>query len=69
MPLDVASSGTTAEDARRALDEAVRLFVATAAAHGSLNEVLDEAGYALQNGQWQAPAWVSVERGAAIVTG
>jgi predicted RNase H-like HicB family nuclease len=69
MPLDVASSGVTAESARQALDEAVRLFVATAAAHGTLPEVLEEAGYVLQHGQWQAPAWISVERGAAVVSG
>jgi predicted RNase H-like HicB family nuclease len=31
MPLDVASSGPTVEAARNAVDEAVRLFLATAA--------------------------------------
>ena len=45
MPLDVASCGETAEAARNALDEAVRLFLTTAAEHGSLEEVLNEAGY------------------------
>jgi predicted RNase H-like HicB family nuclease len=45
MPLDVASSGETPEAARQSLDEAVRLFLDTAAEHGTLDEVLEEAGY------------------------
>jgi predicted RNase H-like HicB family nuclease len=44
MPLDVASSGSSPEAARRALDEAVRLFLRTAADHGTLDEVLEDAG-------------------------
>jgi predicted RNase H-like HicB family nuclease len=44
MPLDVASSGPTPEAARQAVDEAVRLFLATAAEHGTLTEVLEDAG-------------------------
>jgi predicted RNase H-like HicB family nuclease len=47
MPLDVASSGQTPEHARKALDEAVHLFLVTAADMGTLNEVLQEAGYEL----------------------
>ena len=44
MPLDVMSGGRTPEEARRALDEAVHLFLVTAAEVGTLEEVLDEAG-------------------------
>jgi len=44
MPLDVASAGDTPEAARQAVDEAVRLFLATAAEHGTLEEVLEDAG-------------------------
>ena len=40
MPLDVMSSGQTPEQARHALDEAVRLFLDTAAEVGTLEEVL-----------------------------
>ena len=40
MPLDVASSGDTPEKARKAVDEAVRVFLATAGEHGTLEEVL-----------------------------
>ncbi|HEX5716839.1 MAG TPA: hypothetical protein VF179_11820 [Thermoanaerobaculia bacterium] len=39
MPLDVMSSGPTAEAARKALDEAVSLFLETAAEMGSLEEI------------------------------
>jgi predicted RNase H-like HicB family nuclease len=45
MPLDVASSGQTTDEARQAVDEAVRLFLATAVEHGTLQEVLEDAGY------------------------
>lgn len=34
MPLEVMSAGRTPEQMRRALDEAVELFLVTAAAHG-----------------------------------
>jgi len=45
MPLDVASSGATPAQARDAVDEAVRLFLTTSAAEGTLTEVLEDAGY------------------------
>lgn len=47
MPLDVMSSGDTPDSARRALDEAVHLFLVTAAEHGTLEEILEETGYEL----------------------
>jgi predicted RNase H-like HicB family nuclease len=62
MPLDVMSSGATPEAARRALDEAVRLFLQTAADNGTMEEVLQEVGYTIQDGQWVSPVWVGVER-------
>lgn len=45
MPLDVMSSGLTPEAARIALDEAVHLFLVTAADIGTLDEILQETGY------------------------
>ena len=39
MPLDVASAGDSPEGARLAVDEAVKLFLRTAAEHGTLDEV------------------------------
>ena len=68
MPLDVMSSGKTPEEAGKALDEAVRLFVATAAEMGTLQEVLQEAGYELEDGRWTSPAWVATERRSAAVS-
>jgi predicted RNase H-like HicB family nuclease len=62
MPLDVMSSGRTPEEARTALDEAVRLFLATAADQGSLEEILQDAGYELRGGEWLSPSWVATER-------
>jgi predicted RNase H-like HicB family nuclease len=44
MPLDVASSGPSPEEARKALDEAVALFLRTASEHGTIEEVLEHAG-------------------------
>lgn len=62
MPLDVASSGPTADAARLALDEAVRVFLATATDMGTIEQVLEEAGYSCKGGKWVAPAWIGVER-------
>lgn len=62
MPLDVMSSGPTPEEAKHALDEAVRLFVATASGQGALAEILNESGYELIDGQWVSPSWVGVKK-------
>lgn len=69
MPLDVASAGDSPAAARAAVDEAIRLFLQTAAEHGTLAEVLEEAGYAADGADWRSPAWVGVERGLATVAG
>lgn len=55
MPLDVASAGDSPESARRALREAVEVFVTTARSHGTLDEVLEECGYEYRDGKWNAP--------------
>jgi predicted RNase H-like HicB family nuclease len=67
MPLDIMSSGKTPEEARKALDEAVHLFLVTAADIGTLEEILQEAGYELKEGSWMSPSWVAVERHSAVV--
>ena len=66
MPLDVASAGETPEAARQAVDEAVRLFLATAAEHGTLTEVLEDAGYCLEGGAWRGPDWLGVEHRSCL---
>ena len=68
MPLDVMSSGTTPEEARKALDEAVRLFLVTATDIGTLKEILLEAGYEFSKGKWVGPSWVAVERHSAVLS-
>ena len=67
MPLDVMSAGPSPEEARRALDEAVRLFVLTAKDHGTLEEVLGEAGYELRDGVWAPPPAITIERQSTAV--
>ena len=66
MPLDVASAGETPEGARQAVDEAVRLFLATAAAHGTLEEVLEDAGYCREGGAWRGPDWLGIEQRSCL---
>jgi hypothetical protein len=68
MPLDVASCGETPEAARLALNEAVRLFVTSAEERGTLDEILDEAGYKRQDSRWQAPEWICFEHQSAFLT-
>jgi predicted RNase H-like HicB family nuclease len=62
MPLDVMSAGKTVDQAREALAEAIELFLETAVENGTLTDVLSEAGYRLEQGQWVSPSWVSIER-------
>ena len=66
MPLDVASSGATPEAARKAVDQAVRLFLATAAEHGTLTEVLEDAGYRRVRREWRGPAWLGFEQRSCL---
>ncbi len=67
MPLDVMSSGPTPDAARAGLAEAVRLFLKTAADIGTLEEVLDEAGYRFEGSRWVAPDWVVIEKQSTAV--
>ena len=67
LPLDVMSSGSTPAEARLALYEAVELFLETAREMGTLEEILEEAGYRLQQQAWVSPPWVAIERHAATL--
>lgn len=53
--LDVSTCGTTTEEARRNIRDAVRGFLETAEEMGTLKDVLEESGYRFENGHWQAP--------------
>jgi predicted RNase H-like HicB family nuclease len=49
-PLDVMSSGKTPDEARKALDEAIHLFLVTAADMANLEEILQNSGYEYAGG-------------------
>ncbi len=59
--LDVSSCGDTEGDARRNIADAVQGFLETAKEQGTLNDVLQEAGYRFENGRWNEPEVVGVE--------
>ncbi len=67
MPLDVISSGKTPDEARKALDEAVHLFLVTAIDMGTLEEILQDSGYEFSGGRWISPPWVAIERHSTMV--
>ena len=67
MPLDVVSSGKTPDEAQKALDETVHLFLATAADMGTLKEILQDSGYEFTGGKWISPPWVSIGRHSTLV--
>ena len=59
--IDVATCGDTEAEARWNILDAVSGFVETAKAAGTLREILEEAGYRLENGHWREPELVGVE--------
>ena len=67
MPLDVMSSGKTPDETRKALDEAVHLFLVTAADMGNPEEVLQDSGYEFSEGKWIKPSWIAIERHSTMV--
>ncbi len=60
--LDVSSCGATDDEARRNIRDAVRGFLESSADMGTLDEILQEAGYERQGENWRAPEFVSVDR-------
>ncbi len=50
--LEVSSFGETIEEAKQSLIEALGAFLEECEAMGTLEEVLEEAGFVLQEGQW-----------------
>jgi predicted RNase H-like HicB family nuclease len=60
--LDVSSCGTTDEEARKNIRDAVRGFVEASRDMGTLAEILEEAGYVREGDAWRAPEFVSLDR-------
>jgi len=60
--LDLSSCGASDDEARRNIRDAVRGFLATSAEMGTLDEILQEAGYEREGDAWRAPDFVSVDR-------
>ena len=65
--LDVSSCGVTNEDAQRNIQDAVQGFLETSAAMGTLDEILQEAGYIQTRDGWKAPEFVALQRQTASV--
>ena len=60
--LDVSSCGNTVDDAKRNLKTAVRLFLEESSKMGTLEDILEEAGYEPKgSGYWMSPRIVSTE--------
>jgi len=66
--LDLSSCGATDEEARRNIRDAVRGFLDSCARMGTLEEVLQEAGYRHEGEDWRAPEFVSVDRLTMSIT-
>jgi predicted RNase H-like HicB family nuclease len=60
--LDVSSCGATDEEARRNIRDAVNGFLETSRDIGTLEEILEEAGYVREGEAWRAPEFVSLDR-------
>jgi predicted RNase H-like HicB family nuclease len=65
--LDISSCGETHEDAMRNIRDAVEGFLESSAAHGSLEWVLQEAGYRRNGAGWESPEYIGVDRQTARV--
>lgn len=59
--LDVSSFGETLEEAKQSLQEALSIFMEECEAMGTLEEVLEESGFAYQNGSWISRQPISSE--------
>ncbi len=59
--LNVSSFGENIEDARNSLQEAVEAFIEECEALGTLEEVMEEAGFVKKGGVWISPKLVKQE--------
>ncbi len=62
LELDVSSCAGSKEKALRNLKEAVRLFLEEAIKMGTLEQILEEAGYSKSKRKITSPKFISVQR-------
>jgi predicted RNase H-like HicB family nuclease len=62
LELDVSSCAGTKEKAIRNLKQAVRLFLEEAEKMGTLDQILEEAGYSKDKEKLAPPKFISVQR-------
>jgi predicted RNase H-like HicB family nuclease len=60
--LDLSSCGKTIQEAKAHLAEAVTLFIEEAQRMGTLQDILEEAGYTKEAAGWKAPEIVVQEK-------
>ena len=60
--LDVSSCGSSEAEARKNIQDAVDGFLEASAEMGTLEEILQEAGYQRDGQTWRAPEFVSLDR-------
>jgi predicted RNase H-like HicB family nuclease len=65
--LDLSSCGATTDEAQKNIRDAVQGFLETSTAMGTLDEILQEAGYQRKDGAWEAPEFVAIGREKARV--
>lgn len=59
--LDLSSCGTTVEEAKKNIKEATEAYLEEAKNRGTLNEILEEAGFSFGK-IWNAPELIAFER-------
>jgi predicted RNase H-like HicB family nuclease len=68
VPLDVSSCGHDLQEARHNIRDAVAGFIETCEEMGTLEDVLEESGFAKQGEDWIPPALVSTDSVEISVT-
>lgn len=60
--LDLSSCGDSADEVRKNISDAIRGFLETSEEMGTLDEILEEAGYRHEGEKWLPPEFVSLDR-------
>lgn len=67
--LEVCSCGRTIKEAKKNLIEAVECFLETAEEMGTLDQILEEAGFLKKKRVWKAPEIISTEKTRIVIPG